>query len=93
MYVDLEEIHPVGSSHREELVMNARLRTRAGRLQRALDEPSMQLDVVILFGPVGNEAGEALAWRPKDHEMRHWRVTRVDAATNFFRMEADKPSR
>lgn len=88
LYVDLDELHPAGDPDRDEIVANPRLRTRADRIKKAMNDHRLNLDIVVLFGPVGNDKGDAEPWVPAKQNNLVWRPVWVRQSDNFFRMEA-----
>lgn len=87
LYVDVDELHPVGESKRDDLIHNPKHKARKDRLRRVLDGAA-ELDVVIQFGPVGAATG-AIPWLPEEQFGRKWRLVKLDPATGFFRVETD----
>lgn len=89
LYLDMEELHPKGDPWRETLPNDSRHMKRARHLER-VRSGAAELDIVILFGPVGNDEGRAIAWHAQEHENRIWQVERVCLENGFFRVEAIK---
>jgi len=87
LYVDMNELHPIGSPHRDRLSIDAKPRSRSLRLKRALEDPQLTVDVVILLGRVGNSDGNVVIWRPEQQNGATWRPVWINDDNNFFRME------
>lgn len=93
LYVSMDELHPEGDPEKNRLQDMTRPQSRkhhkrAQRLLKAKKDPDIRIDVVVLFGPVGNDKGRAAPWDSKKFGFGPWKVNNINSETGFFHIEA-----
>lgn len=84
-YFDMRELHPAGG----EFETKPGFGKRTDHIARCIAEHGGRIDVVLVSGEPGGPFGDAQAWDPAARG-GHWRVTRFDEATGFFRAEVER---
>ncbi len=82
-YLDLWKLHPNGGDWETKSGHQKRIE----HVMRAVDEFEGFVDVILVSGEPGEGYESASIWHPEKRRNHHWRITKLDRETGYFRAE------